>query len=274
MKFVLPDFLEKNHTLNKLENLSICKYIQYEEQHKNEVFISTNMLIFVIKGSKILHFKDEKIGIVYPVYAGEAPKIILEFLEKATFETDYFYLILTYGKDVTDAPECIARLLEEKGRHVNYIHSILMVDNYLPSFDMNEQRAMNKNVEQQIQQALQDIQNKKEEIPEATQAGRDFHASAKEIFAKNPEIINGEQITVTDKCVGCGICTKVCPRGLFYVEDKKAKRKQNTCEFCLACAQNCPSKAIITKLKDANPNARYRHEKVSLKDIIEANQQV
>ena len=73
-------------------------------------------------------------------------------------------MILTYGKDVTDAPECIARLLEEKGRHVNYIHSILMVDNYLPSFDMNEQRAMNKNVEQQIQQALQDIQNKKEEI--------------------------------------------------------------------------------------------------------------
>ncbi len=61
MKFVLPDFLEKNHTLNKLENLSICKYIQYEEQHKNEVFISTNMLIFVIKGSKILHFKDERI---------------------------------------------------------------------------------------------------------------------------------------------------------------------------------------------------------------------
>ena len=139
---------------------------------------------------------------------------------------------------------------------------------------MNEQRAMNKNVEQQIQQALQDIQNKKEEIPEATQAGRDFHASAKEIFAKNPKLINGEQITVTDKCVGCGICTKVCPRGLFYIEDKKAKRKQNTCEFCLACAQNCPSKAIITKLKDANPNARYRHEKVSLKDIIEANQQV
>lgn len=87
-----------------------------------------------------LNFKDEKIGIVYPVYAGEAPQIVLEFLEKATFETDYFYLILTYGKDVTDAPECIARLLEEKGRHVNYIHSILMVDNYLPSFDMNEQR--------------------------------------------------------------------------------------------------------------------------------------
>ena len=36
MKFVLPDFLEKNHTLNKLENLSICKYIQYEEERLNK----------------------------------------------------------------------------------------------------------------------------------------------------------------------------------------------------------------------------------------------
>lgn len=61
MKVILPDFLEDNYILKKLENLSICQYIQYEEQYKNEVFISTNMLIFVIKGSKVLHFKDERI---------------------------------------------------------------------------------------------------------------------------------------------------------------------------------------------------------------------
>ena len=61
MKVILPNFLEENYRLNKLGNLSICQYIQYEEQYKNEVFISTNILIFVIKGSKILHFKDEKI---------------------------------------------------------------------------------------------------------------------------------------------------------------------------------------------------------------------
>lgn len=93
-------------------------------------------------------------------------------------------MILTYGKDDTDAPECIARLLEEKGRHVNYINSILMVDNYLPFFDMNEQRTMNKNIEQQIQQALQDIQNKKEEIPKATQAGEIFMLLPKKSLRK------------------------------------------------------------------------------------------
>ena len=44
-----------------LSNLSICKYIQYKEQQKREVFISSNILIFVIKGTKVLHFGDEKI---------------------------------------------------------------------------------------------------------------------------------------------------------------------------------------------------------------------
>ncbi|MFQ9073299.1 MAG: EFR1 family ferrodoxin [Faecalibacillus faecis] len=123
-------------------------------------------------------------GVIYPVYAGETPKIVLEFLEKATFETDYFYLILTYGKDDTDAPECIARLLEEKGRHVNYINSILMVDNYLPSFDMNEQRTMNKNIEQQIQQALQDIQNKKKKFLKQYRQGEIFMLLPKKSLRK------------------------------------------------------------------------------------------
>lgn len=45
-----------------------------------------------------LNYKDEKIGIVAPVYAGELPKTVRKFIEKAHFETDYFYMLLTYGK--------------------------------------------------------------------------------------------------------------------------------------------------------------------------------
>ncbi|RZV14974.1 AraC family transcriptional regulator [Aliarcobacter butzleri] len=46
---------------NSSETLSICKYIQYDEQKKREFFISSNILIFVIKGKKVLHFKNEKV---------------------------------------------------------------------------------------------------------------------------------------------------------------------------------------------------------------------
>lgn len=220
-----------------------------------------------------LIFEDETIGVVWPVYAGEPPKIVLEFLKKATFKTKYLYMILTYGKDDTDAPEYVERLCKEFHLTIDYIHSILMVDNYLPSFDMLEQKAIDKKVDEQIAVALQDVKDRKKEIPVADEAGRDFHARAAKIFAENPSLINGEQITVTDTCIGCGICTKVCPVGNFYIEDKHAKRKQNTCEFCLACAHNCPQKAITTSASDKNPNARYRNEHVTLQDIIKANQQ-
>lgn len=62
MKILVPEFLERENKLNKLDNLSFCKYIQYKEDgFRKEVFISTNMLFFVIKGTKILHFKDKKV---------------------------------------------------------------------------------------------------------------------------------------------------------------------------------------------------------------------
>lgn len=57
----------------------------------------------------------------------------------------------------------------------------------------------------------------------------------------------------------------------FYLEGGRAKRKQSTCEFCLACAQNCPQKAIGLRLADKHPRARCRNPHISLQEIIDAN---
>ena len=47
----------------------------------------------------------------------------------------------------------------------------------------------------------------------------------------------------TDKCVGCGKCSKVCPLKNIRMENKKP-RWQNPCAHCMACISNCPAKAI------------------------------
>ncbi len=58
------------------------------------------------------------------------------------------------------------------------------------------------------------------------------------------------------------------------------KKMSGDCEFCFACIQNCPQKAIkFAKVDDdpllangeVNPDARYRNEHVSVMDIKRAN---
>ena len=49
----------------------------------------------------------------------------------------------------------------------------------------------------------------------------------------------------SEKCIGCGRCTEVCPHGVF----EKVKRKvritdKDLCMECGACVKNCPVKAI------------------------------
>lgn len=51
-----------------------------------------------------------------------------------------------------------------------------------------------------------------------------------------------------EKCTGCGICTEVCPHGVFAIEGKKARvRDRDACMECGACAQNCPAGALAVR---------------------------
>lgn len=48
-----------------------------------------------------------------------------------------------------------------------------------------------------------------------------------------------------ERCVGCGMCPRVCPHGVFTVSDRKAEVVAfDACMECGACAVNCPVGAI------------------------------
>jgi flavodoxin len=58
-----------------------------------------------------MHYEDETMGIVCPVYGHEMPQMVKEFLKKAEFVTDYFYLVLTYGHTHGGAAELAEKFL-------------------------------------------------------------------------------------------------------------------------------------------------------------------
>lgn len=219
-----------------------------------------------------LNYQAEKIGLVAPIYAGELPKTVRKFIETAHFETDYFYLVLTYGKEDSVGAVWSENFCQKQGIKVHYAHTIKMVDNYLPSFDMEEEMAIDKKIDEQLQEIIKDLQARKQFIKQPTEIGAKLYEIVCQRNQEHPEINNGEAITMTDRCNGCKICEQVCPIGNIKVIDGKAVRLSKVCDFCLACVQNCPFKAIDLD-RDKNPQARYRHPKISLKEIVQSNHQ-
>ena len=48
-----------------------------------------------------------------------------------------------------------------------------------------------------------------------------------------------------ENCIGCGICTQVCPHEVFIINENKTKIiNQDFCIECGACTLNCPTKAL------------------------------
>jgi len=245
----------------------------------NSMYVAKKLDTDIISIPRVMHsenleFEDETIGIVCPVFCNRLPQLVVDFMKKARFKTEYLYMIMTYGNHHGGAAGFTERIVRNKcGIKIDYIRNILMVDNYLPVFDMNDQTAIDKQVDEQITAAIHDIAARKKEIPELILKERVGHAILMLFNKIMPSFNNGRQITVTDRCVGCGICAKVCPLGLFFVENSKADRRENTCAFCLACAQNCPNKAITMRSADKNPEARYRNEHITLQEILDSNNQ-
>lgn len=123
-----------------------------------------------------LDFSAEQIGIVAPIYGHEVPPMVKEFLRKAKFHTDYFYMVLTYGNRHGGAAELAYQLCGSCGIQPSYINVLMMVDNWLPSFDMEEQVKLDKKVEEHLAEIAADILSHRKMIAPVTDTDRAAHA--------------------------------------------------------------------------------------------------
>lgn len=230
-------------------------------------------------------FEADEIGIVYPIYGHMPPNMVRRFIQKANLKADYLFAVLTYGNRKCNAVEIWDEVSRQAGKRFDYIGTIIMVDNWLPNFDMNEQMKIDKHIPENLQKITADINGGRHWHEPVTEEERQQHQGFMQRSGLDPEVgflIKSEKsFTVTDACIDCGICTYVCPRGNYELTSRGAKMSGD-CEFCFACIQNCPQKAIqFRKSEDGsfpdgtekNPNARYRNEHISLMDLKLANNQ-
>ena len=220
--------------------------------------------------NNIYDIEDDVVGIVYPVYAISIPEIVRKYLSKCKIKANYVFVIATYGSTDCGSLHEMKKVLEFNGIRADYYNSILMIDNYLPFFDIEKQIGMlkKKDIESNLDKIVEEVNSrlKKEE-----NCGwfNNLASSIGEKVVKQIEKQTPKMFYVNDECVSCGVCKKVCPVANIKQEEKNKPTFGSNCESCLACIHNCPKGAIHIKMERSSK--RFRNPDVSLNEIIESN---
>lgn len=215
-----------------------------------------------------LDIEDDVVGIIFPVFFATSPKTLREFVQTANIKADYLFLITSYGSDGDqNALKIMKDTLNQRGINVNYTNSVLMVDNFLPVFDMAREKEIKKDldVDSEIESIKNDIINRKEYIFDKK------HFTDVENIEEILEttMTSKYHIQVGEECNNCRICTQVCPRGNITLTEENPVIGDD-CDFCLGCVQHCKVRNLTIN-DELNPDERYRNPNIKISEIIKSN---
>ena len=202
---------------------------------------------------------DERIGFVTPVYFWVLPRTTEAFVKRLRLtregqplkaEDAYAYVVVTYGTTPGQAPQVLDDLLRDRlGLRLSARFSVKMVDTWTPVFDLSDAE---KN--QRATEAAQLEARSVAELAAAREVG-DFCpclrppklAARLEALSYEPSS-KTELFSVTDACIGCGLCARKCPVQAIEMQGEGRQARpawtKSNCAVCLGCVHRCPKHAI------------------------------
>ena len=186
---------------------------------------------------------SEMIGFVFPVYMGGLPGIVYRFLQNFPFEKDvYYFSIGTYYAYKGCAMSIVKKIMSDKGITLSYSNCLPTVGNCLKEYEVTQKRRIPilERAEGKTFNIISDLKGKvKNKTPQYCQLFDTLHKKLFKLFFDKAH----EKFTLEERCIGCGVCQKVCPVNNIVFDNGKPEWKAN-CEVCHACVHWCPQNAI------------------------------
>lgn len=190
----------------------------------------------------------EREVLMYPVYAGDAPRPVYEWLERLKNAEDNSLraTIISVSGAGEVWPNTASRVrviekLSRKGYTVDYERMLVLPANAMMQTDQD----LNTYLIQALPKRVRHIA--KEHALGITRRTRKPIGRGATIWLADLEKIGtrfgSKNFEVTEACVSCGWCAASCPMAnIKMIEDKP--QFYDDCAFCLKCLYGCPKKAI------------------------------
>ena len=212
----------------------------------------TNDTFISITDKNLSATQDARIGLIFPVHAWSAPRLMEDFLvhqlpHLIQHPAAYIYMVCTCGDDIGKTHKIVAQLLKKSGYTLSSAFSLIMPDSYigLPGFDVNSDEVELRKVQASLKllpSIAENILNNA--IVERVKPGPFPWSKSYILRPLFYRYFAGVRLFhTTDKCTGCGRCKKICPLGNISIENKRPTWGTQ-CANCLACYHICPHRAI------------------------------
>lgn len=234
----------------------------------------TNHVAYSIESDinfKQLISESDTIAFCYPIYTSCVPLIMRTFVSEHLDDLNGKKLILlcTQLMFSGDGARVFTDLLSGITYTVLYAEHFNMPNNIcnlkiLPLASPKKFDACLERADEKLNQVVRDIENgivrKRGFSPLSKWMG---YYSQRKYFPKLEEK-HKKDVRVTDACVRCGLCVKICPMKNLTLSDKKALGLGN-CTLCYRCVNQCPKQAITVFIHNPVKQQYHFNKSFSLK---------
>ncbi len=204
---------------------------------------------------------EETIILGYPTQFSNIPFMVRSFIRNNDiWKGKKVICLTTMGAFSGDGTGCAARLLTKKGALVLGGLQIKMPDAVCDSKLLKKSPEENKRIvsdaDRLIESAAEAIKNGK-----YPKKGLSIGAHLVGLFGQRLWFYRktsnySDKLNVHDNCIGCGMCSSICPMKNISIVNGKAVA-DNRCTMCYRCISSCPNMAITLLGKEVVEQCRF-----------------
>lgn len=193
--------------------------------------------------------------------------MVFDFIEKLilnNYHSNYIFAVVTYGQNIGELNrKSFEQALQQKGLKLNSGFSVQMPNNYLKITSKEKQEKTLLAAEKVINRINDVVARRLDNVFEIAKVPMSavmekFHP----VF--NKSVRNTDDFYVTDNCIRCGLCEKVCNGQTIKVDGKPVWG--NNCTKCFACIHLCPVKAVQLR-KQTEKEGRYKNPNIKTEEM-------